>query len=212
MSKPSHTFDEKLWRKILTAKQVQGLAWKIERAIQVGGEGCALVKTLVEKWAELENVRHYFPDLEDVFTPDAMFRIEYASRQERLRGDQSDYNLNRSAGRVYYVLAYISNLVARHEITIGQLRRLYNNCVSRWVESETALPLFDTGEVEDGRLSANKQIFIPQGVEESRPKKRTRAGTKTARIIERYYTAVEPTFSIKDGELRISIQSKGGQP
>jgi hypothetical protein len=118
MNKPSHAFNEDLWRRLLTSKQVQGLAWKIQEATQAESESRALVKMLVEKWAELVEVRQYFPDLKDVFTPDAIFYIDYTHKEGIEDWPESRRT---KAARVYSVLAYISNIVARHEITPGQL-------------------------------------------------------------------------------------------
>lgn len=159
MSRENSTIDEHLWQKILKSKTVQGLAWKIEQAMQKENESRDLVKMLVEKWAELTGVRYYFPELKDVFTPEAVFCIEYARRQIPNTGEYTSHA--NAPSRVYDTLAYISNLVARHEPTPAQLKRMYNAHVSRWPETIEALPLFDLNEVEDGRRSKNKKRFVP---------------------------------------------------
>jgi hypothetical protein len=202
MNKPSHTFDEKLWNRVLTGKQIQGFAGKIEIVLQVKGEGRELVKALVEKWAELTNVRHHFPDLEDVFTPEAIFRIEYAHRIKE-QGSHSRYDSN--AWVVRDVLTYISNLVAKQRTEIEQLKHLYNNRVSAisWYKGEIALPLIEDS-FKDGRNTY--PLFIPLGAPDTKKKKKSRAGTKTARLIENHLTALDPKFSIgPDGQLRITM-------
>lgn len=195
-----HVLDEALWLRVLTSKQTQGLAWKIERAMQADAESRELVKMLAEKWAELQNVRSYFPDLTDVFNPEAVFQIEYVQRFHLYRNDPRPRSLRYAASRVYDVLAYISNLVARHEVAPAQLKRMYNSQVLRWPESRATLPLFDVGEIEDGRISANKPLYIPkalQGLVEAKPKKRTRA--KKAKSIEKQIDELDLRISIGPG-------------
>lgn len=201
MTKPPHIFDEKLWKHILTRKQIQAFAWKIERVREAGDESRNLVKMMVEKWAELLNVRHYFPDLMDVFTPEAAFCLEYARHQsEQERHDSGDYR----ASYVYWTLVEISNLVARHNLPPAQLKHKYNHLVSRRSELEKTLPLFDIAEVEDGRLSRNKCLFIPPNAPEVKAKKKRKP--KAVRLIENHLTALNPKFSIgEDGELRITF-------
>ena len=201
MSKPP-SIDKGLWMRVLTSKHIQGLAWKIEQATKAGEEARGLVKMLVEKWAELVHVHTYFPDLVDVFTPEDVFRIEYAFRIQQAAGKGS------SAAHLYWILCYISNRVARHKDTIEQLHRAYNKCVQRTEEVRTILPLFEVRE-EDGRGDRYSKacLYIPaeiaaQAVEPK--KKRVGARTKTARLIESYLT-LEPKLSIaEDGTLKIT--------
>lgn len=83
---------------------------------------------------------------------------------------------------------------------------MYNSEVRRWwCDLEGVLPLFDDSEVEDGRLSKNKRLFIPPEVEAkpTKPKKQRRA--KAARLIENHLTKLDPKFSIVDGQLRITM-------
>jgi uncharacterized protein YxjI len=200
MSRENFTIDEKLYQKILNSKTVQGLAWKIEQATQKEGEVRELVKMLIEKWAELTRVRLYFPDLKNVFTPEAVFCIEYAYNQER---DKSTHAY--PMARVYGILADISNRVARHDTAPEQLKRIYNSLVSRWSEALEVLPLFDISEVEDARLSVNKKLFIPptaQVTTVTKPKKKRRG--KIVREVEEQLNSLEPKFSIQDGRLIIT--------
>jgi hypothetical protein len=202
----SHSLDEKLWQKIRASKTVQGLAWKIEKAMQADDESRALVKMLVEKWAELVGVRQYFPDLKDVFTPDAIFYIEYAHKE-----GIEDYPKSQrtKAGGVYSVLAYISNIVARHEITPRQLKRKYNSEVQRWGETLEVLSLFDVGEVEDGRISTSKKFFTPKNAPTPKPaKKKLVKSTLTAGFDWPYYgvhkddvLTIEENGEVKIGQL-----------
>jgi hypothetical protein len=175
-----HKFDDALWSTVQNSKQVQGLAWKIEQAMQAADEARELVEMLVRKWAEMVNVRHYFPDLQDVFTPEAVFRIEYAHQKSRA-GDRYS---NQPPAQVRCVLTSITNLVTRHEINIGQLKHRYNSEVSRRGEIINVLPLFDIGEVKDGRKSAQQHRFIPPGAQQAEPKKPRRAATAKPQTAE----------------------------
>ena len=76
--------------------------------------------------------------------------------------DAGDSYSNQPAPSVRHVLGYISNLVARHEIAFGQLKRLYNNEVSRYGKAGEFLPLFEDADKEDGRKSANKDRLFHQ--------------------------------------------------
>lgn len=160
MSKRKLTIDDHLWQKVLKNKITQGLAWKVEQAAQMEGASREIVKMLVEKWAELTSARLYFPDLKDVFTPEAVFCIEYAFRQlvdgdGHMRGDDE----TGLARRVYDVLSDISNVAVRHGLPDDQLKFKYNNRVNRWSELLEVLPLFDEKEAKDMRLSVNKKRF-----------------------------------------------------
>jgi hypothetical protein len=210
----SHSLDEKIWRRIRASKTIQGLAWKIEKAMQAEKESRSLVKMLVEKWAELAEVRQYFPGLKDVFIPDAIFYIEYAHRE----GAESWPESQRvSAARVYSVLAYISNIVARHEITPGQLKRKYNSEVSRWSETLEVLQLFDVGEVEDGRISTSKKFFTPKDAPAPKPaKKKLVKSTHVVGFDWPYYGVhqddkliVEEGATIKPGQLILIKEEEG---
>jgi hypothetical protein len=163
--------DEQLLRRIQTSKQAQAFAGKIERCVQKKGEGRELVKTMVEKWAELVKVRSYFPDLKDVFTPEAIFCIEYASRQ---KAEGSSDRCGYAPTCVRDLLVHISNLVGNHDTDFKTLTRHYNNFVSRWDETREVLPLIDEQRQADGRLSGNKPLFIPPGVSDPPPKSRGR--------------------------------------
>jgi hypothetical protein len=153
------------WEKILTSKQMQAFAGKIELVLQTEGEGRDIVRSLVEKWAELSNVRRYFPDLEDVFTPDAIFRIEYAYRmkQQALRDRHAD------AYKVRCVLSTFSLLVAKDEMSLGHMKHLYNNEV-RVLEAKNILPLLETTYRGDGR--SNPHLYIPKGLPAKKVKTR----------------------------------------
>jgi hypothetical protein len=194
MSRP-HILDEDLRLRVLKNKHAQGLAWKIERAAQANSESRALVKLLVEKWAELVNVRRYFPDLADVFNPEAVFPITYADKQRRYTDG------SQPATQVYMVLAYISNLVARHNTPVEELKRLYNHRVLYWGDLHKLLPLFDDiYEAENERLErfSGECLYVPQALQgvEKKPK-RTR--TKKAKSVEQQINELEPKFSIGPG-------------
>jgi hypothetical protein len=165
----------KEWEKVLASKTVQGLAAKIDKCRAKEGEARDLVEMLVRKWAELVKVRNYFPDLKDVFTPDAVFCIEYAHRQLRKTQEDPATRLDNYPQQVYDVLTYISNLVANHDYSPGELKRLYNRKVAH-AEACTGnapiLPMFDIGETIDRRLSVNKERFIPQGVPVKKERKK----------------------------------------
>jgi hypothetical protein len=201
-----HKLDESLWSKVLTSKQVQGLAWKIEKATQVEDASRELVEMIVRKWAQVVKVKSYFPDLEDVFTPEAVFLMEYAHRRQTA---DDHMRFDSPAWQVYDVLAYVSNLVANHEYSIGQLKRLYNNKVKhaqRCTGDAPSLPLFDEGDCLDRRKSENKELFKPEGFVEQPKATSKQRRTKAGRIIERYLVRQEPKFSIgEDGQLRITI-------
>jgi hypothetical protein len=179
--------DEQLLRRIQTSKQAQAFAGKIERCIHKKGEGRELVKSLVEKWAELVKVRSYFPDLKDVFTPEAIFCIEYASRQTAEGSSDHSY----PPVRVRDLLVHISNLVGNHDTDFKTLTRHYNNFVSRWSELREVLPLIDEQRKADGRLSGNKPLFIPT-VASDPPTKKPRA--KKTRDFELFRTKMVESY------------------
>lgn len=153
------------WEKVLASKIVQGLAAKIDKCRAKEGEARDIVEMLVRKWAELVKVKNYFPDLEDVFTPEAVFCLEYAHRQERKTREDPCQRFDNYPGQVYDTLVHISNVVANHDYSIGELKRLYNNKVEhtqKCTSNTPALPLFDIGETIDRRKSINKERFIPK--------------------------------------------------
>lgn len=191
MSKGNSTIDERLWQRVLNSKQVQGLAWKIEQAAQKESEIRELVKMLVEKWAEAMHVHRYFPDLKDVFTPEAVFCIAYASKNE-------------PATYAYGALSYISNVAVNHDVSPAELKRVYNRYVSRYGERAIKeLPLFDVDKVEDARLSINKKLFIPPAAQVATKPKKKRRG-KIVREVEEQLNSLEPKFSIQNGRLIIT--------
>ena len=201
-SKPP--IDEALFQRIKAQKQIQGFAWKIERAIEIGGEACEIVRVLVEKYAGLIGVHEYFPDMRDVFTPEAIFCIEYA--HHKATGGQMVDRYNNHAVRVRDVLIDISNRVVRHEITVGQLKRVFNSHVNRWSETREVLPLFDFGEVEDGRVARNKTLFVPSAA----PIKDTLTSKYNAEDFKEGDTiTIEPRESFSDGDVVI-LESVGG--
>jgi|ERR1044071_166156 hypothetical protein len=188
--------NEKAWKRTITSKQVQGFAGKIEKILPMEGEGRELVKTLVEKYAELTDVRAHFPDLEDVFTPEAIFCIEYAFW---LQVEKEDW-LNGSC-RVRRVLVYISNLVANHDHSFATLKRLYNAKVAYWAAG--ALTPLD----ESTNRRNEPHLFILPNVAKSKPKQKRKK--KATRLIENHYFSLNPKFSIgENGELTITLERR----
>jgi hypothetical protein len=188
--------DDELWQRILTSKQAQALAWKIDQARGTEGDGREVVKLLVEKWAEMVKAKAYFPDLKDLFTPDAVFCIEYA---HKLRVGRPRYRDD--ADQVRDILTHISNLVARHNMPAAQLKHLYNRdvCGTQWKGATAPLPLFDIEGVEDGRK--NPKLFIPEGVQQTKHEKQAR--TKRFRITGEYGNADYKGERIKEGDVCI---------
>jgi hypothetical protein len=165
------------WERILQSIAVQGMAGKIEAVLKMKGEGRELVKMLVEKWAELVNVRSYFPDLTDVFTPDAIFRIEYAHREQTEGSHRRHEHLSL---RVRGVLTYISNLVAKHNTEGVRLRHLYNNAVKNQTGLKEILPLLDDGLFTDGRRKP--KLYAPEGAPAKKQKNKKKPKQQPARI------------------------------
>lgn len=141
------------WQKIITSKQIQAFAGKIEMICGMEGDGRGLIKMLVEKWAELATAHRYFPDLKNVFTPEAIFQIEYAHRM-------ADGYMCNDAYKVRCVLTGISTHLAYHNANYEHLKHLYNNTVKRHGIAKV-LPLLEEA-YPDGRRFECPLFILPE--------------------------------------------------